>query len=353
MAFEIGILTFGEITSDLTTGALPSPSERMMQTLEQARVAEQAGIDVFGVGEHHRTDFVASAPHMVLAAAATQTSTIKLTSGVTVLSSDDPVRVFENFATLDLLSGGRAEIIAGRGSYTESFPLFGYDLADYADLFREKLDALLAIRAKNPVTWEGGMHRAPLVNADVTPRPVGDLPIWVGVGGTPASAVRTGQLGLPIALALLLGPITQMQRPAALYHQAAAAAGHSEDSLRTSINAHGYVGTTSQGARDTMYPYFARGMRENNHQRGEGFDIPRPAFDAQATEPGVLLVGSVQEIIDKIMTYYEVYGISRAIAQMGFGGVPQKEHLQAIELLGTEVAPVVRREIASREEAAA
>lgn len=353
MTFDIGILTFGELTTDLTTGAMPSPSERMAQTLEQARVAEQAGLDLFGVGEHHRSDFVASAPHMVLSAVAMQTSRIRLTSGVTVLSSDDPVRVFENFATLDLLSGGRAEIIAGRGSYTESFPLFGYDLADYSDLFREKLDALLAIRAHNPVTWQEGTLRAPLINADVAPRPVGELPIWVGVGGTLASAISTGQRGLPMALALLLGPVTGMQQAAALYRQASEAAGHPVESQRLSLNLHGYVGETSQGARDTMYPAFARGMRENNHQRGEGFTIPRHAFDAQGSPGGALLVGSVQEVIDKIMTYHEIYGIERMLVQMGFGGVSQPDHLRAIELLGTEVLPVVRREIAAREGVAA
>lgn len=352
MTFELGVLTFGELTTDLTTGTVPSPTDRMVETLEQARVAEQAGLDVFAVGEHHRSDFIASAPQMLLAAVAAQTSKIKLTSGVTVLSSADPVRVFQNFATLDLISDGRAEIIAGRGSYTESFPLFGYDLADYADLFREKLDLLLRIRAKNPVTWEGSGLRAPLRDADIAPRPVGELPIWVGVGGTLGSAARAGELGLPMALALLLGPLTQHQHPVDLYRQAAVDAGHSLDSLRISINTHGFVGTTSQGARDTVFPYFKRGMRENNHQRGVGFDIPRHAFDAQATPAAGLLVGSVQEIIDKLMAYHEAYGISRAIIQMGFGGVPQKEHLDAIELLGTEVAPVVRREIASQEEVA-
>ncbi|MFB9238102.1 LLM class flavin-dependent oxidoreductase [Plantactinospora siamensis] len=352
MTFELGILTFGEVSPDLSTGQTPSPAERMKQTLEQARLADEVGLDVFAAGEHHRSDFVSSEPHMVLAAAAAMTKNIRLTSGVTVLSSEDPVRVFEHFATLDLISGGRAEIIAGRGSYTESFPLFGYDVADYADLFREKLDLLLAIRAGNPVTWRGTV-RPPLVDADIAPRPVGDLPIWVGVGGTPASAVRTGQLGLPIALALLLGPITQFERPVDLYRRAAAQAGHDADQLRVSVNAHGFVGATSQGARDTMYPYFRVGMRENNHQRGAGFDIPRPAFDAQSTARAGLLVGSPQEVIDKLMAYHELYGISRAIIQTGFGGLPQKEHLQTIELLGTQVAPVVRREILGRSQSAA
>ncbi|SMH51062.1 probable oxidoreductase, LLM family [Rathayibacter oskolensis] len=351
MPFELGILTFGELTTDLSTGTMPSPVERMEQTLEQARLADEVGLDVFGVGEHHRSDFIASAPHMVLAAAAAQTERIRLTSGVTVLSSEDPVRVFQHFATLDLISHGRAEMIAGRGSYTESFPLFGYSLDDYAALFREKLDLLLAIRAENPVTWSGSL-RPPLRGADIAPRPIGELPIWVGVGGTPASAIRTGQLGLPMALALLLGPITQFTRPVDLYRRAASEAGHDPAALRVSINAHGLVGRTSQSARDDFFPYFRRGLRENNHQRGAGFDIPRTAFDAQATPGGGLLVGSPQEVIDKLLTYHELYGVTRAVFQMGFGGLPQREHLEAIERLGTEVAPVVRRELRSEQDAA-
>ncbi|MGH3504598.1 MAG: LLM class flavin-dependent oxidoreductase [Nocardioidaceae bacterium] len=353
MTFEIGIMTFGERTEDLTTGALPSPRQRVRETIEQARVADQAGLDVFGVGEHHRSDFVGSAPAILLAAAAEQTERIRLTSSVTVLSSEDPVRVWENFATIDLLSQGRAEIIAGRGSYTESFPLFGYDLKDYADLFREKLDLLLKIREQNPLTWQGRL-RAPLVDADIAPRAYGPtLPIWVGVGGSPASAISTGRLGLPMALALLLGPLTFHEQTVAMYRDAAAAAGHDAYALPISINTHGYVGRTSQQARDVMYPYFARGMAENNHQRGRGFSLSRAAFGAQSSPRAGLLVGSPQEIIDKLLTYHDVYGLNRAIIQMGFGGTPQKEHLEAIERLGTEVAPVVRREVAAREEKAA
>ncbi|WP_033288560.1 LLM class flavin-dependent oxidoreductase [Amycolatopsis jejuensis] len=348
MAFEIGIMTFGELTRDPVTGDLPSPRQRVRETIEQARLADQVGLDVFGVGEHHRTDFAGSAPAILLAAAAERTERIRLTSSVTVLSSDDPVRVWEQFATIDLLSAGRAEIIAGRGSYTESFPLFGYYLRDYADLFREKLDLLLAIRAQNPITWQG-RFRAPLVNADIGPRADGDtLPIWVGVGGSPASAVSTGQRGLPMALALLLGPMTLHEQTVALYREAATAAGHDADALPISINVHGYVGRTSQDARDLMYPYFAQGMLENNHQRGEGMMLPRSAFDAQSSPGSGLLVGSSQEIIDKLLAYHELYGLNRALIQMGFGGLPQKEHLEAIERLGTEVAPVVRREVAAR-----
>ncbi|PSK98664.1 putative LLM family oxidoreductase [Haloactinopolyspora alba] len=353
MPFELGIMTFGEVTEDLATGALPSPRQRVRETIEQAQVADQVGLDVFGVGEHHRTDFVGSAPTILLAAAAERTETIKLTSSVTVLSSEDPVRVWEQFATIDLLSAGRAEIIAGRGSYTESFPLFGYDMKDYADLFREKLDLLLKIREQNPITWQGRFRPA-LVDADIGPRADGDtIPVWVGVGGSPASAVSTGRLGLPMALALLLGPITTHVPTLEHYRAAAAEAGHDVNALPVSINTHGFVGRSSQHARDTMYPYFAKGMLENNHQRGEGFLIPRAAFDAQSSPRAGLLVGSAQEVIDKLLAYHELYGLNRAIIQMGFGGVPQKEHLEAIERLGTEVAPVVRREVAAQERSAA
>lgn len=345
--FEIGILTFGEISPDPATGQAPSPRTRLRESLEQAVLADQVGLDVFGVGEHHRSDFVVSAPPVVLAAAAERTQNIRLTSGVTVLSSEDPVRVFQNFATLDLISDGRAEIIAGRGSFLESFPLFGYDLDDYADLFREKLAALLAIRAGNPPRWTGSPHTTDLTGLDIAPRPVGDLPIWVGVGGTPASAIRTGTLGLNLALALLLGPLDSFVRPVDLYKQAAVDAGHDPDSLRISINAHGYVGRTSQEARNTMFPAFQVGMKENNHQRGAGFLLPRAAFDAQATPNSGLLVGSSQEIIDKLMTYHRLYGLSRALFQIGYGGMAQGDHLAAIERLGTEVAPVIRSETAT------
>lgn len=348
MGFEIGIMTFGEVTKDPVTGRTPSPRQRVRETIEQAQLADQVGLDVFGVGEHHRGDFVGSAPTILLAAAAQATRNIRLTSSVTVLSSEDPVRVWEQFATIDLLSAGRAEIIAGRGSYTESFPLFGYDLADYADLFREKLDLLLQIRDRNPLTWSG-RFRAPLLDADIAPRADGDsIPIWVGVGGSPASAISTGRLGLPMALALLFGPITFHEQTVVLYRAAAEQAGHDPLNLPISINAHGYVGRTSQEARDTMYPYFAQGMADNNHQRGAGVSIPRPAFDAQAGPRSGLLVGSTQEVVDKLLAYHELYGVTRAIIQMGFGGMPQQQHLDAIERLGTEVAPAVRREVERR-----
>ncbi|MGH2856780.1 MAG: LLM class flavin-dependent oxidoreductase [Solirubrobacteraceae bacterium] len=347
--FEIGIMTFGEVTEDPVTGARPTPHQRVRETIEQAKVADEVGLDVFGVGEHHRGDFVGSAPSILLAAAAENTENVKLTSSVTVLGSEDPVRVWEQFATIDLLSGGRAEIIAGRGSYTESFPLFGYDLNDYGDLFREKLGLLLKIREQNPVSWEGRL-RAALIDADIAPRAYGEtIPIWVGVGGSAASAVSTGRLGLPMALALLLGPLTYHTDTVALYRQAAAEVGHDADALQISINAHGFVGATSQAARDLMFPYFSKGLMDNNHQRGMGFPLSRRAFDAQSSPGAGLIVGSTEEVAEKLLAYHELYGVTRAIIQMGFGGMPQTEHLAAIERLGSEVAPIVRREVQARQ----
>lgn len=345
MAFEIGIMTFGEVTADPISGTVRAPHQRARETIELARVADEAGLDVFGMGEHHRTDFVGSAPTIILAAAAEATKRIRLASAVTVLGSEDPVRVWEQFATIDLLSAGRAEIIAGRGSYTESFPLFGYDLADYSDLFREKLDLLLRIREKNPITWTGTL-RPPLVNADVAPRAYGDtIPIWVGVGGSPASAVSTGTLGLPLALAILFGPMDFLREQSQLYRTAAEQAGHDSSTLPVSMSVGGYVGSSAKQARDTMYPYFAKFMMDHNHQRGRGMMLPRDAFDAGASPAGSYIVGGSEEVAEKILRYREIYGLTRIILQMGSGSMPQTELLAAVERLGTEVAPAVRKEI--------
>lgn len=350
---EIGALTFGELTTDVNTGVMPSARQRIAETIEQAVLADQVGLDVLGIGEHHREDFIVSAPSVLLAAAAQATERIRLTSAVTVLSSDDPVRVYEQFATLDLISGGRAEVFAGRGSYTESFPLFGYSLADYDQLFEDKLDLLLAIRDNNPVTWSGAT-RPSLMAADIAPRALQDrLPIWRAVGGSRASAVRAGRAGLPMIIGFLAGPINAFTEMAEIYRAAAGQAGAKAADTRVGASVHGYVGSTSQGARDTMYPYFARGMSENNHQRGQAFAMPRAAFEAQASPAAMPVVGSPQQVIDKVMTYRELYGIDRIMFQMGFGGVPQADHLRAIELLGTEVAPVLRRELGAGPVAAA
>ncbi|HEY5224740.1 MAG TPA: LLM class flavin-dependent oxidoreductase [Microbacteriaceae bacterium] len=353
MGFEIGIDTFGELTSDRHTGKIPSPAERMRETIEQGVLADQVGLDVVGIGEHQRSDFIASTPAVILAAIASQTEHVRLISTVTVLSSADPVRTFQDFATLDLISGGRAEIIAGRGSYTDSFPLFGFDLNDYAELYREKLNLLLAIRENNPVTWSG-RFRPPLVNADVAPRPIqAKLPIWVGVGGTPSSAEYAGHMGLPMAYGVPLGTVEAGLHLRQAYEAAAVANGHDLTEMPTTLHGHGFVARTGQEARDIMYRHFNAGISENGRQRGGSFTLPRNTFDAVSTAKGAMLVGSPQEIIDKVLVLHELYGNTRVLLQMGLGGVPQVDHLRAIELLGTEVAPEVRKEIGARTTSAA
>jgi alkanesulfonate monooxygenase SsuD/methylene tetrahydromethanopterin reductase-like flavin-dependent oxidoreductase (luciferase family) len=263
-----------------------------------------------------------------------------------VLSSDDPVRVFQQFSTLDLISGGRAEIIAGRGSYIESFPLFGYDLNDYNELFAEKLDLLLELREKNPITWQG--HTRPtLLEADVTPQPERRLPLWVAVGGTPASVVRAAKLNLPLSLAIIGGGYRQFEPFVDLYRRAAVEHGNDPEKLKVSINSPGFVARTHEEAIEVSHPYFASGWMANHHQRGRGVPMPPAAYEAQSTPAGAFFLGSTQEVIDKIMSQYELFHHDRMMIQLGFGNVPQKQQLTAIELLGTEVAPVVRREIAS------
>lgn len=346
MAFELGIYHFGELTPDPITQQPPAPGVRLRELVEQAKAADEAGLDVFAVGEHHRTDFAVSTPAVLLAAMAENTRSIALSSAVTVLSSDDPVRVFQQFATLDLLSGGRAEIIAGRGSYIESFPVFGYDLNDYAELFAQKLDLLLKLREENPISWQGSLRPA-LVNGDITPRPDRELPVWVAVGGTPASVVRAGRLGLPLSLAIIGGSYRQFAPFVELYRQAAAEAGHDPASLKVSINSPGFVAPTHQEAIEVSHPYFQAGWMANHHQRGQGVPMPKIAYEAQSTAAGAFFLGSPQEVIDKIMAQYELFHHDRMMIQLGFGNVPQREALKAIELLGAEVAPVVRKEIAS------
>jgi probable LLM family oxidoreductase len=346
MAFELGIMHFGELAPDPATGVPPTPGRRLRELIEQATAADDAGLDVFAVGEHHRTDFAVSSPAVVLSAMAENTKKIKLSSSVTVLSSDDPVRVFQQFATLDLISEGRAEIIAGRGSYIESFPLFGYDLNNYSELFADKLDLLLQLRRENPVSWRGST-RPELQNADVTPQPDRELPVWVAVGGTAASVVRAAKLNLPLALAIIGGSYRQFAPFVELYRKAAKEFGHDPAKLKVSINSPGFVAATHREAIDTSHPYFQAGWMANHHQRGQGVPMPRAAYEAQATPAGAFFLGSPQEVIDKIMAQYELFHHDRMLIQLGFGDAPQKEALKSIELLGGEVAPVVRKEIAS------
>jgi len=342
---ELGIYTFAELRADPETGRTIDPDERVRNLLEEIELAEQVGLDVFGVGEHHRPDFVVSAPAVVLGAAAVRTERIRLTSAVTVLSSDDPVRVFEEFATLDLLSGGRAEIMAGRGSFIESFPLFGYDLADYDELFAEKLELLLLLRDTVRVTWSG-KHRAPLDDAGVYPRPLQDpLPIWLAVGGNPESAVRAGVLGLPMALAIIGGQPERFAPFAELHRQAGEKAGHGR--LPLSINSHTYVADTSQQAAEEFYPPYAEMMNAIGRERGWS-GIRRPDFDALRTRRGALVVGSPQEVTEKILFQHEIFEHDRFLGQISVGTLPHDKVMRSLELFGTEVAPVVRKEIASR-----
>jgi probable LLM family oxidoreductase len=335
---EIGIYTFGELTSDAVT-----PEQRLADLIEEIELADTLGLDVFAVGEHHRPDFAVSAPAVVLGTAAGRTERIRLSSAVSVLSSDDPVRVFQQFATLDLLSHGRAEIMAGRGSFIESFPLFGYDLEDYDELFSEKLELLLRIREDERVTWSG-RHRAPLDDLPVYPRPVQDpLPVWVAVGGSPQSAVRAGALGLPLALAIIGGMPERFAPVADLHRRAAEEMGHARPPM--SINSHGFIAETSQAAADEAFPAFAAMMDRIGRERGWP-PMTRQDFDATRTLRGANLVGSPQQIVEKILFQHEIFGHDRFLMQMSVGTLPHASIMRSIELFATEVAPVVRRELA-------
>jgi probable LLM family oxidoreductase len=348
---EIGVFTFAETTPDPVTGQRIGAEERLRQVLEEAALADRVGLDVYGVGEHHRPDFAVSTPAVVLAAISQRTRDIRLTSAVTVLGSDDPVRVFQEFATLDLLSGGRAEIMAGRGSFIESFPLFGLDLAEYDDLFASKLDLLLALRERERVVWQG-RHRPPLTGQGVYPRPVQErLPVWIAVGGTAASVVRAARLGLPLAVAIIGGMPERFRPLIDLYRDTAATAGRDPASLPVSINAHTYLAPTSREAADTFCGPYSTVMTQIGRERGWP-PMTRAQYEGMRAPRGALLVGSAQEVIDKILFQHEIFGHDRFLAQLSVGTMPHEGVLRAIEILGTEVAPVVRREVANRKQAA-
>jgi probable LLM family oxidoreductase len=335
---ELGLYTFADVGPEV------DPARRLRNLLEEIELADQVGLDVFGVGEHHRPDYAVSSPAVVLGAAAERTKDIRLTSAVTVLSSDDPVRVFQDFATVDLLSGGRAEIMAGRGSFIESFPLFGYDLDDYDELFAEKLELLLKLRESARVTWSG-RHRAPLEDAGVYPRPVQDpLPVWIAVGGTPQSVVRAAVLGLPLAIAIIGGQPENFAPLASLYREAAREAGHDPARLPISINSHTYVAETSQQAADEYFPAYAAMMNRIGSERGWA-PMGRRQFEAGRSPRGALLVGSPEEVAEKILFEHELFGNERFLAQISVGAMPHEKVMRAIELFGTEVAPAVRKEL--------
>ena len=341
---EIGIDSFAAAHDE--TSLAVSPSDRLRNLIEEIEYADQVGLDVFGIGEHHRKDFLDSAPAVILAAAASRTSRIRLASAVTVLSSADPVRVFQNFATLDLISRGRAEMVVGRGSFTDSFPLFGFRLEDYDSLFAEKLDLLLKIRENEHIHWSG-KHRAPLTGQGVYPRPVQDLlPIWLGVGGTPQSFVRAGVLGLPLMVAIIGGETHRFRPLVDLYREAWQRAGHSPDRLKVGVHSLGYVAATTQEAADDFFPGYARAFTDIGKERGWP-PATRAGFDAQRGPRGALLIGSPDEVAEKILRHSEALGgISRMTFQMNAASLSHTKLMQAIEMLGTQVAPAVRKELA-------
>ncbi|AJE51761.1 LLM class flavin-dependent oxidoreductase [Paenibacillus polymyxa] len=345
---EIGISTFVETTPDPQTGEVISHAQRIREVVEEIVLADQVGLDVYGVGEHHRKDYAASAPAVILAAAAAQTQRIRLTSAVTVLSSDDPVRVFQDFATLDGISNGRAEIMAGRGSFIESFPLFGYDLDNYDELFDEKLELLLKIRESEKVTWKGG-HRPAINNLGVYPRPVQNpLPVWIGSGGNQESVVRAGLLGLPLVLAIIGGSPMQFAPLVELYKKAAKHAGHDASLLPVASHSHGFIAQTTELAAEKFFPSTQQSMNVLGRERGWG-PYTRSSFDAARSFEGALYVGDSDTVAKKIIHLRKQVGITRFLLHVPVGTMPHDDVMRAIELLGTEVAPRVREEISKWE----
>ena len=344
---EIGIYTFADLGVHPVTKKRVSPQQRMMNLMEEVELADQVGLDVFALGEHHRPDYLVSAPAVVLGAAAVRTRNIKLASAVTVLSSEDPVRVFQQFASIDLLSKGRAEIMAGRGSFIESFPLFGYDLNDYDELFSEKLAMLLKLNESEIISWKG-KHTQTINNRGVYPRPYQEkLPVWIGVGGTSESVVRAAEYGLPMALAIIGGVPSRFVPFTQLYKEVYQKAGHDLSKMQLSINSQAYIADDAQQARDEFYPPYSDVMNRIGRERGWP-PGSRQQYDASTGPHGSLLVGSVQEVVDKILYEHELFGHTRFLAQMSMGAMPHDKILHAIELLGTRVAPQVRKYTAQK-----
>ncbi|HEY0702003.1 MAG TPA: LLM class flavin-dependent oxidoreductase [Candidatus Acidoferrales bacterium] len=342
---QIGIDSFAAAISDPATGATLSPAERLRDLLAEMELADQVGLDVFGIGEHHRAEFLDSAPAVILAAAASRTKNIRLTSAVTVLSASDPVRVFQEFATVDLISQGRAEIVAGRGSFVESYPLFGLQLEDYDSLFAEKLDLLLAIRDNVNVHWSG-KHRAALTGQGIYPRPLQNpLPIWVGVGGTPASFVRAGMLGLPLMVAIIGGQPARFRPLVDLYREAGRRAGHAPEKLLVGLHSIGFLADTTEKAADDFFPGYADTFTEIGKERGWS-PTTRAQFDITRGPTGALIIGDAQTVAEKILYVNEALGgISRITFQMGVSTVAHAKMKRAIEILGTQVAPMIRKQL--------
>jgi probable LLM family oxidoreductase len=342
---EIGIYTLADIGPDPHTGEIITAKQRIKEIIQAAKLADEAGLDVFGVGEHHRLDYAVSSPAVMLSAIAQETKRIKLTSTTSVLSTLDPVRLFEDFATLDLLSDGRAEIIAGRGAFIESFPLFGYSTNDYDELFTEHMDLLLKLNQNETVTW-AGKFRAPFRNAEISPRPIQDrIPIWIGVGGTPESAVRAGKFGVGMALAILGGDPLRFKPLVDIYHKAGMDAGHSSEMLKVGVTGHAYIAQTTQQAKDEFFPYYSNYWSYVNRQRGMGTRMSREDFEYMASPNTALFVGSPEQIVEKVLRQHELFGHKRFLAQVDIGGLPFQKVAKNIELLATEVAPMIKKAI--------
>jgi probable LLM family oxidoreductase len=340
---QIGIDSFAAAIKDPETGTSIPPAERLQNLLEEIDLADQVGLDIFGIGEHHREEFLDSAPSIILAAAAGRTKNIRLSSAVTVLSAADPVRVFQEFATLDLISNGRAEIVAGRGSFTEAYPLFGLKLEDYDSLFTEKLGLLLKLRDNVKVNWSG-KHRAPLTGQGVYPRPLqAELPIWLGVGGTPQSFARAGTMGLPLMVAIIGGQQHRFLPLIDLYREAARHAGHAEEKIKVGLHMFGYVADTNRQAADDFYPGYEMMFTQIGRERGWS-PTTREQFEFTRGPKGAYLIGDPEYVIDKVLYTNEALGgIARLDFQMTTAILPHKKMLHAIELLGTRVAPAVRK----------
>jgi probable LLM family oxidoreductase len=344
---ELGLITFADMEPESLPGSGINGHQRMKDLLEEIQLADQLGLDLFGVGEHHRPDYAVSSPAVVLGAAAVTTKNIRLASAVTVLSSDDPVRVYQQFATIDLLSGGRAEIMAGRGSFIESFPLFGYDLHDYDELFTEKLDLLLQLNKSEIISWKG-KHRPSTQNLGVYPRPYqSSIPVWLAAGGTPSSAVRAATLGLPLMLAIIGGMPSHFVSFVNLYKETAKKMGRDVNDIQFGINNHVYIGKDSQQAADEFYPYYATMMNRVGRERGWA-PLTRQQYEGLRSPNAALMVGSVQQVIDKILYEHELFGNTRFLAQASVGNVPHKMVMKSIELFGTKVVPVIRKAINSK-----
>ncbi|MCD2421374.1 LLM class flavin-dependent oxidoreductase [Niabella pedocola] len=338
---ELGISMFGDLHFDPATNTVQAPGERLKEIIEEIKLMDEVGLDYFGIGEHHRPDYAVPSPEIVLAAASTVTKNIKLGSAVSVVSSSDPVKLYQNFAMVDLLSGGRAELMAGRGSFIESFPLFGYDLRDYDALFEEKLDLLLKINKEAVVTWKG-KHRAPLQEQMVLPRATNNhLPVWIAVGGTPSSVERAGRLGLPLMIAIIGGSPAQFQPFFELYKETWQQYGHPVDQYQVGIHVHGFYGEDSAALSEMYYPLYAAQMDRVGRTRGWP-PYRRNQFDFGKTKNGALVIGDASEAIDKILYLQELFGLTRFATHMDTGGPQHKDIMKSIEIYGTKIAPKVR-----------